>query len=149
MVKRQPLAATAPTSTDHPDLEVATISPSPSQTLRRQVGWRRTSFEEESGLINDIQERVFVQPGGYPVTESSLNRILRPYFKKLGVTGNAHLIRHTVATHLIQAGMPLRYVQELLGHESLQSTLVYVHLVIKDLQREYRKTHPRELKILR
>ena len=54
-----------------------------------------------------------------------------------------HSFRHTCATHLLQKGMPLRHVQELLGHEKLDTTIRYLQLDVKDLQREYRKTHPR------
>ena len=56
-----------------------------------------------------------------------------------------HSFRHTFATHLIQRGMPIRHVQELMGHKELESTTRYLNLTIKDLQKEYKKTHPREL----
>lgn len=71
--------------------------------------------------------------------------ILKKYFKKLSKKKiSCHSIRHTTATHLLQSGMPIRHVQELLGHESLDSTMIYLQLNIKDLQREYRKCHPME-----
>ncbi|RAP35094.1 hypothetical protein DID80_06775 [Candidatus Marinamargulisbacteria bacterium SCGC AAA071-K20] len=50
-----------------------------------------------------------------------------------------HSFRHTVASHLIVRGMPLRYVQELLGHSTPQATLRYVNLNINDIQKEYRR----------
>ncbi|RAP33800.1 hypothetical protein DID80_07785 [Candidatus Marinamargulisbacteria bacterium SCGC AAA071-K20] len=53
--------------------------------------------------------------------------------KRIGI----HSFRHTVATHLIQNGMPLRDVQELLGHSSQNATLRYVNLCISDLQKDY------------
>jgi integrase/recombinase XerD len=55
-----------------------------------------------------------------------------------------HSFRHTCATHLIQRGMPVRQVQELLGHKQLDTTIRYLQLSMKDLQKEYRKSHPRE-----
>ena len=55
-----------------------------------------------------------------------------------------HSFRHTFATHLIQKGMPVRHVQELLGHRQLETTIQYLQLSINELQREYRRSHPRE-----
>ena len=57
---------------------------------------------------------------------------------------STHSFRHTVATHLIQAGMPIRQVQVLLGHKLLDTTARYLQLSIRDLQKEYRRSHPRE-----
>ena len=60
--------------------------------------------------------------------------------KKIG----AHTFRHSFATHLLLRGIDLRSLQELLGHNSIETTQVYTHLNLKDLKRVYSKTHPRE-----
>jgi len=78
------------------------------------------------------------------VTVNYVNDWLSGYFTGFKKRITPHSLRHTLATHLIQKGMPLRHVQELLGHERLNTTIRYLQLSIKDLQLEYRKCHPRE-----
>ena len=80
------------------------------------------------------------------INPENLNNVLKPYLDraKLKKHITLHSFRHTCATHLIQSGMKLRHVQELLGHKKLNTTIRYLQLNIKDLQKEYRKYHPRE-----
>lgn len=91
-------------------------------------------------------EALIVSENGTRLHYAAMSERLRQYicrckFKKK-IT--MHSFRHTCATHLIQRGMPVRQVQELLGHKQLDTTIRYLQLSIKDLQREYRKSHPRE-----
>ena len=55
-----------------------------------------------------------------------------------------HTFRHTCATHMLKNGAPTRHLQQMLGHESLESTQIYTHVTINDLKEVHAKYHPSE-----
>ena len=57
---------------------------------------------------------------------------------------STHTLRHTCATHMLRNGAPVRHLQEMLGHESLESTQIYTHVTINDLKEIHAKYHPSE-----
>ncbi len=90
-------------------------------------------------------ERLLVNFRGGPLSTRSVQRIVGKYGRRVlpGRQGlSPHTLRHTFATHMLDAGADLRVVQELLGHESLSSTQIYTHVSIDRLKAVYRKTHP-------
>lgn len=68
---------------------------------------------------------------GRPIHKQSLYLRIKALVRKAGITGDVgtHTLRHSIATHLLQSGMPLERIQEFLGHAVLDSTQLYTHLI--------------------
>jgi integrase/recombinase XerD len=65
---------------------------------------------------------------------------------KAGIKKNitCHSLRHSCATHMLKNGAPVRHIQEMLGHASLESTQIYTRVTINDLKAVHAKYHPGE-----
>jgi integrase/recombinase XerC len=96
-------------------------------------------------FINDRGNSIlFVNPQGESLTNRTIQMIFTMFSKFLTVKKQLtpHKVRHSFATHLLNAGLDLRALQELLGHASLSSTEKYTHVTTKDLQNMYNTIHP-------
>ena len=96
-------------------------------------------------FLNDRGNSIlFVNTQGESLTNRTIQTILTMFGKFLTIKKQLtpHKVRHSFATHLLNAGLDLRALQELLGHQSLSSTEKYTHVTTKDLQNMYDTIHP-------
>lgn len=89
-------------------------------------------------------EALILNRWGRPMTPNSIGAIVKRCVRLAGLNPHisTHTFRHTCATHMLKNGAPVRHLQEMLGHESLESTQLYTHVTINDLKAVHAKYHP-------
>ncbi|MBN2407549.1 MAG: tyrosine recombinase [Elusimicrobia bacterium] len=101
-------------------------------------------FRDDCGWAS-AAAAVFVNAAGRRLSSRSIRRIVKKCSLMAGINKDIgpHTLRHSFATHMLEAGCNLRTVQELLGHKRLQTTQIYTHLSRNKLREVYLKFHPR------
>lgn len=91
------------------------------------------------------KDALFLNKNGTRLTTRSVGRLLEKYLASAGLDPRTspHTLRHSFATHLLDAGADIRSVQELLGHRNLSTTQIYTHVTTQRLRDSYHKAHPR------
>jgi integrase/recombinase XerD len=104
---------------------------------------RARSLLVRPGVVND--DVLFLNSRGSALSRNAIWKMTREYAKRAGITKSVHphTFRHSFATHLLEGGADLRSVQEMLGHEDINTTQIYTHIDREYLREVHRTFHPR------
>ncbi|MDE6484765.1 MAG: tyrosine-type recombinase/integrase [Duncaniella sp.] len=119
-----------------------------SQRLAEMIDSYRPLRPAPEGASVQV-DTLLVSVNGLPLSRHDIYRIMRRCMEAADVHAarrSPHVMRHSMATDMLNAGAGLNTVKQLLGHASLASTQVYTHLSNRELQQNYQQAHPRALK---
>jgi integrase/recombinase XerD len=114
----------------------------------RAIAWlQKYLTESRPQLLAADTQALFVSDYGLPLRADQIANKVRRYMDFAGIHkgGATHLLRHACATHMLEGGADIRFIQAMLGHTSLETTEIYTHVSIDKLIQVHRATHPSRL----
>jgi integrase len=118
------------------------MQPNPPWTPQQQTLLNRAAdFYHQALLKNPEAQRAIA---GIGLSDPALLATFRVGYVDGTIRDALPTLRHTCATHMVCNGANVRHVQEMLGHVSLDTTQIYLHLSITDLKEAHARSHPRE-----
>jgi integrase/recombinase XerD len=112
----------------------------------RALKWIDAYVREARGelLCDPNETTLFITHMGEPFAPTRLTELVRDYVKASGIgkKGSCHLLRHTMATLMLEGGAELRFIQEMLGHADPKTTQIYTQVSIRKLLQIHAATHP-------
>lgn len=117
----------------------------------RACAWvDRYLAEVRPQLLAGETDVLFLTDYGEPFEKNRLSDQVTRYLRAAGIAqGSCHALRHAMATHMLEAGADIRFIQVILGHSELNTTQIYTHVVISQLQAVHAMTHPARLERVR
>ncbi len=115
---------------------------------KRATAWlNKYLTESRPELLGPDTDALFLTDYGEPMPPHYVAEKVKRYMQFAGVDrpGSTHLLRHACATHMLEGGADIRYIQEMLGHANLQTTEIYTHVSIDKLIAVHGATHPSRL----
>ena len=99
--------------------------------------------EKVAGLLkqfkegDDVHNQILISERGNKYNKRTIQLIIKHVAQKAGIKRNIHphTLRHSFATHLLEGGADIRYIQQLLGHKNLQTTQIYTHIANSDIKK--------------
>ena len=97
-------------------------------------------------ILDQTEKALFLTSYGQGFNPDVISRMVSKFIKKAEIDrpGSCHLVRHSCATHMLEGGADIRFIQQLLGHEKLETTAIYTHTSIEQLKAIHARTHPAE-----
>jgi len=119
---------------------VVFLTPQCQKVLGSYLSLRPTYVREDE----DSQKALLLGEKGERLKTHQMSYLIGSYWKKLGIAKKItpHMFRHSFATHLLNKGLDIRVVQEMLGHAHLSSTQIYTHVGLEGLRKVYQNSHP-------
>ncbi len=112
----------------------------------RAVAWIERYLQEvRPRLCLDVRTpAVFLTGYGWAFNPDVVSRMVTAWLEKAGLKrkGSCHILRHSCATHMLENGADIRFIQQLLGHAKLDTTAIYTEVSIKQLQEVHNRCHP-------
>ena len=117
-----------------------------SSLNKKYVDIYRNQVRSHGPIQKDHEDYLFLNRRGKQLTRAMIFTIIKRLAEKIGLKKNIspHTFRHSFATHLLENGADLRAIQQMLGHESITTTEIYMHVNRKQLAKVLQEYHPRK-----